>query len=62
MEFRKVFDLIPDEFDRWRPQYCPEAFADMVCRFKTKQKYLKSVQEQDRLQTAAYDWLRLCWN
>lgn len=30
MEFRKVFDLIPDEFDRWRPKYCPEAFADII--------------------------------
>ena len=31
MEFRRVFDLIPDEFDRWRPQYCHEAFADIIC-------------------------------
>lgn len=30
MEFKKVFDLIPDEFDKWRPQYCPEAFADII--------------------------------
>lgn len=30
MEFRKVFDLIPEEFDRWRPTYCPEAFADII--------------------------------
>lgn len=30
MEFRKVFDSIPEEFDRWRPRYCPEAFADII--------------------------------
>lgn len=30
MEFRKVFDLIPEEFDRYRPRYCPEAFADII--------------------------------
>lgn len=30
MEFRKVFDLIPEEFDQWRPQYCPESFADII--------------------------------
>ncbi len=27
MEFRKIFDTIPEKFDRWRPQYCEEAFA-----------------------------------
>ncbi len=26
MEFRKVFDRIPEQFDRWRPSYCAEAF------------------------------------
>ena len=26
MDFRKVFDLIPEEFDRNRPRYCGEAF------------------------------------
>lgn len=30
MESRKVFDLIPEEFDKWRPRYCPEAFADII--------------------------------
>jgi len=30
MELRKVFDAIPDEFDRFRPHYCPELFADMI--------------------------------
>jgi SAM-dependent methyltransferase len=30
MDFRKVFDLIPDEFDKWRPRYCPEAFEEII--------------------------------
>ena len=30
MEFRRVFDTIPEEFDRWRPRYCEAAFADIV--------------------------------
>jgi SAM-dependent methyltransferase len=30
MEFRKVFDLIPDEFEKWRPKYCPEAFEEII--------------------------------
>lgn len=30
MEFRKVFDLIPEQFDRYRPRYCPALFADLI--------------------------------
>lgn len=30
LEFRKIFDTIPKEFDRWRPRYCDEAFADII--------------------------------
>ena len=30
MDFRKVFDRIPEEFDRWRPRYCGELFADLI--------------------------------
>ncbi len=30
MDFRKVFDRIPEEFDRWRPRYCDELFADVI--------------------------------
>ena len=30
MDFRKVFDAIPDEFDRWRPRYCDGLFADLT--------------------------------
>ena len=30
MEFRKVFDTIPEQFDRYRPTYSPELFADLI--------------------------------
>jgi ubiquinone/menaquinone biosynthesis C-methylase UbiE len=30
MEFRKVFDTIPEKFDKWRPRYCNEVFADVI--------------------------------
>ena len=30
MEFRKVFDTIPEQFDRYRPRYCPELFAELI--------------------------------
>lgn len=30
MDFRKVFDRIPEEFDRWRPRYCDDLFADII--------------------------------
>lgn len=30
MDFRKVFDSIPEEFDKWRPRYCDELFADVI--------------------------------
>ncbi len=30
MEYRKIFDTIPEAFDRWRPRYCPELFADLI--------------------------------
>ena len=29
LEFRKVFDTIPDQFDTYRPRYCAELFADL---------------------------------
>lgn len=32
MEFRKIFDEIPESFDRWRPRYCREAFDAIVER------------------------------
>ncbi len=30
MDFRKVFDGIPQQFDQWRPRYCQELFADLI--------------------------------
>ena len=30
MEFRKVFDTIPEQFDQYRPRYCPELFRDLI--------------------------------
>lgn len=30
MEFRKIYDTIPEKFDRWRPKYCDEAFECIV--------------------------------
>ena len=30
MDFRKIFDTIPEEFDKWRPHYCDELFADLI--------------------------------
>lgn len=30
MEFRRIFDTIPEQFDRWRPRYCAELFADLI--------------------------------
>ena len=26
MEYRKVFDTIPEQFDKFRPRYSPELF------------------------------------
>lgn len=30
MDFRKVYDTIPDKFDKWRPRYCDELFIDVI--------------------------------
>ena len=30
MELRKVFDTIPEQFDRYRPRYTPALFADLI--------------------------------
>lgn len=30
MEFRKIFDTIPDQFDKYRPRYCAELFDDLI--------------------------------
>lgn len=29
-DYRKVFDTIPEQFDRYRPRYCPELFAGLI--------------------------------
>jgi trans-aconitate methyltransferase len=30
LDFRKIFDGIVDEFDKWRPRYCDELFSDVI--------------------------------
>ena len=30
MEFRKIFDTIPEEFDKYRSHYSPELFAALI--------------------------------
>jgi len=30
MEFRKIFDTIPEQFDRFRPRYSPELFRSLI--------------------------------
>jgi len=30
VDFRKVYNSIPDEFDKWRTRYCDEVFADVI--------------------------------
>lgn len=30
MEFRKVFDTVPEQFDRYRPRYSPELFSTLI--------------------------------
>lgn len=29
MDFRKTFDWIPEQFDKWGPRYCDELFIDV---------------------------------
>lgn len=30
MEFRKVFDTIPEQFDKYRPRYSAKLFSDLI--------------------------------
>ena len=30
MEFRRIFDTIPEQFDKYRPRYSPELFASLI--------------------------------
>lgn len=34
MEFRKVFDTIPEQFDKYRSRYCTELFSDLIAYAK----------------------------
>lgn len=43
MDFRKVFDSIPENFDKWRTRYCDELFRDLI-------KYSKLDSEKTALE------------
>jgi 16S rRNA A1518/A1519 N6-dimethyltransferase RsmA/KsgA/DIM1 with predicted DNA glycosylase/AP lyase activity len=30
MKFRKIFDTIPEQFDKYRPRYCSALFKDLI--------------------------------
>lgn len=30
MDFRTIFEQVSEQFDRWRPRYCDELFADLI--------------------------------
>lgn len=30
MDFRKTFDAIPEQFDKWRPRYCEELYIEII--------------------------------
>lgn len=30
MDFRKTFDSIPEQFDKWRQRYCKELFDTVI--------------------------------
>ncbi|MGI5896871.1 MAG: class I SAM-dependent methyltransferase [Oscillospiraceae bacterium] len=34
MDFRKIFDTIPEQFDKYRPRYCAELFTDLIAYAK----------------------------
>lgn len=40
MELRRVFDSIPEKFDKWRPRYCDEAFSNIIesCKLDFKNR------------------------
>ena len=43
MEFRKIFDTIPEQFDKNRPRYCQALFDDLIAYAKINSE--KSVLE-----------------
>jgi 16S rRNA A1518/A1519 N6-dimethyltransferase RsmA/KsgA/DIM1 with predicted DNA glycosylase/AP lyase activity len=34
MDFRTIFDTVPEQFDQWRPRYCEELFTDLIAYAK----------------------------
>lgn len=52
MEFRKVFDTIPEQFDKYRPRYSAELFADLIeyAEIGPGKSVLELVQVQDKQQ------------
>ncbi len=30
MDFRTIFDRVPEQFDKWRPRYCDELYRDLI--------------------------------
>lgn len=36
-DFRKVFNRIPEEFDKWRPRYCDAVFQDVIAYASLKE-------------------------
>lgn len=43
MDFRKTFDKIPENFDKYRPRYCKELFSELetICGLNPKKKVLE---------------------
>ncbi len=43
MDFRKTFDRIPDDFDKYRPRYCEELFQKLIacCGLDSEKKVLE---------------------
>lgn len=43
MDFRKTFDQIPENFDKYRPRYCENLFQELetVCGLNSKKKVLE---------------------
>lgn len=33
MDFKKTFDKLPENFDRYRPRYCDELFEELIVRY-----------------------------
>ena len=43
MDFRKTFDKIPENFDKYRPRYCDELFEELIirCELSSNKKVLE---------------------